>query len=240
MKETDSLFRMPIKISKEELKQPNKHYAIDDQHSQSYNIKKVIEKKFGVNLTAKTFENNKHLKTYFLATSIGQWSPQKYKKTVEDILFEKAAKKKREVKKIKEIFVNNFEILQKEILQDFRNHPQWGIIENQIKKRLKTLKRKLFSEDGEEEYNSYCKRLISPWSSYPMVDIWNDSLAVKEFEDSLDSELQYKLQKKRTNPIIRYFTEEEGLGIESWELEQAPVETLKKYCEDIREMIKTS
>lgn len=71
-------------------------------------------------------------------------------------------------------------------------------------------------------------------------NIWNDSLAVKEFEDSLDSELQYKLQKKRTNPIIRYFTEEEGLGIESWELEQAPVETLKKYCEDIREMIKTS
>ena len=74
-----------------------------------------------------------------------------------------------------------------------------------------------------------------------MVDIWNDSLAVKEFEDSLDSELQYKLQKERKNPIIKYFTEqEEGLGIESWELEQAPVETLKKYCEDIREMIKTS
>lgn len=104
------------------------------------------------------------MKTYFLATSIGQWSPQKYKKTVEDILFEKAAKKNREVKKIKEIFANNFEIL-----QNFRNHPQWGIIENQIKKRLKTLKRKLFSEEGEEEYNSYCKRLISPWSSYPMV-----------------------------------------------------------------------
>lgn len=232
MEETDSLFRMPIKMSKEELKQPTKYYAIDDQHSQSYNIKKVIEKKFGVNLTSETSKNKKKIKTYFLATSIGQWSPKKYKEIVEDILFEKEDEKKKEVKKLKEIFANDFETLQEEILEDFKNHPQWKITKNQIKKRLQILKRKLRSEEGEEEYNSYCKRLISPWSSYPMVDIWNDTLAVEEFEDSLDSELQYKLQKKIKRPIIRYFTEQkEGLGIESWKLEQAPVETLKNYCE---------
>ena len=36
MKETDSLFRIPIKMSKEELKQPTNYYAIDNQHSQLF------------------------------------------------------------------------------------------------------------------------------------------------------------------------------------------------------------
>ena len=232
MEETDSLFRMPIKMSKEELKQPTKYYAIDDQHSQSYNIKKVIEKKFRVNLTSETSKNKTKIKIYFLATSIGQWSPKKYREIVEDILFEKEDEKKKEVKKLKEIFANNFEMIQEEVLEDIKKHPQWKITKKKIEKRLKILKSKLLSEEDGKKYNSYCKRLISPWISYPMVDIWNDSLAVKEFENSLDSELQYKLQKERKIPIIRYFTEqEEGLGIESWELQQAPVETLKKYCE---------
>jgi len=94
---------------------------------------------------------------------------------------------------------------------------------------LNKLKSKLCKEAEEgEEFNSYCRRLIYPWSSYPMVDIWQDSLAVSEFEESIENELHYKLRKERKTQIIKFFTEQE-IGIDFWKFRKDPIATLKKY-----------
>jgi hypothetical protein len=248
-KENDSLFRLPIKIIAEDngTENFNLHYAIDDQHSQTYNIKKVIGKITETKLISKTTESKKQFKPYLLSTSIGQWSPKEFKQEIEAILIEKSEAKSEEINKIIDVFNHDFDKLLNEILIDFQKHPQWGVSKKQIKKRLEVIKNKLLlnPEEG-EEFNSYCRRLIYPWSSYPMVDIWQDSLAVSEFEESLKNELYYKLRKERYSKISKFFferimpgnkktfntvgsTKKRQANIDHWKFLENPVEMLKNY-----------